>query len=726
MNNDREDEKTRDLESAAEAVAGRGLPRRDFLKLMGGGILIAFTSGEVFPFQETGERRFGRGYPSDFNAYLHIAESGRVTCYTGKIEQGQGSMTVLPQMLAEELEAPLESIDIVMGDTALCPWDMGTFGSLNVRMFGPALRAAGAEAREVLRQLASEKLGVPLDRLDVKEGVIFDRAHPDVRATYGELAHGQKIEKHLAQKPALKTPAELTIMGKPLARRDAEVKVTGEALFAGDVRFPNMLYARVLRPPAYGAKLLRVDTSAADKVGGARIIRDGDLVAAVHELPDLAAEALAAVKASWDIPPSNLDPKNIFDHLLKSAPEGQVAAQGGSLEEGAALSARTFDETYLNQYVAHATLETHTAVAEVTPGQVTVWPSSQAPFRVKDVVAEAVGMPADKVRVRSPFIGGGFGGKTLSTQAAQAAQLSKIVGRPVQVTWSRADEFAFDTFRPASVVKIKSGISKEGRIVYWDYRVYFAGGRSAEQFYDIPNHRTEVLGEWGGGAGSAHPFPVGAWRGPGSNSNTHARECQIDVMAAAAGLDPLEFRLKNLKNPRMERLLRAAADRFGWKPAPAPSGRGFGLSCADYVGTYVVAMAEVAVDKATGEVQVKRLLGAEDMGLSVNPDGTALQIEGCLTMGLGYALSEEVRFQGHRILDENFNTYALPRFSQLPRIETLILNSPELAITGGGEPPIINMGSVIANAVFDATGARLFELPMTPDRVKAALAALSR
>jgi nicotinate dehydrogenase subunit B len=705
-----------------------GLSRRGFLKLMGGGIVIAFTYGEAFPFQETTQRRSGGGYPADFNAYLRIGEDGRVTCFTGKIEQGQGSMTVLPQMLAEELEVPLNTVDMVMGDTDLCPWDMGTFGSLNVRMFGPALRAAAAEARDVLRLLAADKLKVPVERLQMKDGVVFDKNDPKVKATYAELAHGRMIERHLDPKPKLKAPAEFRVMGRPAARRDAPDKVTGKARYAGDIRLPGMVYARILRPPAHGAKLTGIDTSAAEKIPGARIVRDGDLIAAVHEQPDLADKAAGAIKAAYDLPTSDLNDKNIFDHLLKSAPDGKTVAQAGSIEEGAKLAAVTFDETYFNSYVAHAAIETHAAIADVKPEGATVWASSQAPFRVKDEIVQLLGIAPDKVHVKSPFVGGGFGGKTRNTQAVQAVRLSRIVGKPVQVTWSRGDEFFYDTFRPAAVIKIRSGLSKIGRIVFWDYQVFFAGERSSQQFYDIPHHKTVVLGEWGGGGGggSAHPFDVGAWRAPASNSNTFGRECQIDVMAAKAWIDPLEFRIMNLADKRMIRLLKAAADKFGWKPAKAPSGRGFGLSCADYNGTYVVAMAEAEANKGTGEVRIKRMVCAQDSGVAVNPDGAALQIEGCLTMGLGYALSEEVHFKGREVLDLNFDTYALPRFSWLPRIETVLLDSPDLPITGGGEPAIINVGSVVANAIFDATGARLYQLPMTPERVKAAIAALRK
>jgi nicotinate dehydrogenase subunit B len=709
-----------------KAGTASSLSRREFLKVVGGGIFIFVTYGEELAYQEPARFQAGRpGLPTDFNAFLRIGEDGRVTCFTGKIEQGQGAITALPQMLAEELEVPLSSVDIILGDTDLCPWDAGTFGSQTIRSFGPALRGAAAEAREVLKELAAEKLKVPIDRLQAKDGVIFDKTRPQARATYAELAQGKMIERHLSQKPALKTPAELKVMGKPQPRRDALKKVTGEARYAGDIRLPGMLYAKILRPPAHGARLKDLDTSAADKISGAQVIRDGDLIAVLHEFPDEAERALGMIKAQYDLPEMNVDDKSIFDHLLKQAPQGRTVAEGGNLEEGAKLAAASFDETYLNSYVAHASVETHTALVSVEGDKATAWASSQSPFGVRDEVAKAAGLSAQNVHVVSPFIGGGFGGKTRNTQAGQAARLSKTAGKPVQVAWSRADEFFNDTFRPAAIVKIKSGISDSGQIVFWDYEVLFAGERSSQQFYNIPHHRTVVRGEWGGGRGggapSAHPFSVGAWRGPGSNTNTFARECQIDIMAAKAGIDPVEFRLMNLNNPRMQRIIKAAAEKFGWTPAKAPSGRGRGVATADYLGTYLTTMAEVAVDKATGAVQVERVVCAQDMGIAVNPEGAKLQIEGCITMGLGYALTEEVHFKGREVKDLNFDTYQLPRFSWLPKIEAVLLDSPEVPISGGGEPPIITMGGVVANAIFDATGARLYQLPMTPERVKAAL-----
>ena len=374
--------------------------------------------------------------------------------------------------------------------------------------------------------------------------------------------------------------------------------------------------------------------------------------------------------------------------------------------------------------MAHAPLETHSAVAAVENGKVTVWAGTQTPFPVKNQLMQALNLPADKVRVITPFVGGGFGGKSASRQAVEAARLAVLTGGPVRVVFSREEEFFYDTFHPAAVVRIRSGIGADARIALWDYSVYAAGERGAAHFYDIPNHKTVSAGGWGGGNPPGyHPFAVGPWRGPGANTNAFARESQIDVMAAKAGIDPVEFRLKNLKDPRMLRVLRAAAKLFGWTPKPAPSGRGVGVACGIDAGTYVTLMAEAAVEKATGHVQVKRLVCAQEMGVVVNPDGALQQIEGCLTMGLGYALSEEVHFDGGQVLHRNFDSYELPRFSWLPRIEATIVNAPEIAAQGGGEPAIVPVGAVLANAIFDAVGARLHRLPMTPARIKEAMGA---
>ncbi len=695
------------------------ISRRDFLKGLGSGIIILISLDIPFALATEAARR---EQAADFNAYLRIGPNGRVSCFSGKIEMGQGVITSLAQMLADELDVSVASVDMVMGDTTLCPWDMGTFGSMTTRFFGPALRAAAAEARGVLIALAAERLGVPKERLQTKDGVVFDKTQESVRVTYAQLAGGKPIVRHLTEKADLKAVSEFKVMGKPMLRMDSRAKVTGEAKYAADIRLPGMLYARVLRPPAHGAKPIRIDTAAAEAMEGVQVVKDGDLIAVLHKDPDAAGKALEAIKAQFDMPKAEVDDETIFDHLIKGAGEPNVLAQGGDIAEGQGLAEVTVEATYLNSYVAHAPMEPHSAVAQVEGDKATVWASTQTPFPLQSQVAEAIGHSAENVRIIAPFLGGGFGGKSRGLQAIEAARLAKLVGKPVQVAWTRAEEFFYDAFRPAAVVKIRSGTARSGAIVFWDYGVYFAGERGSQQFYNIAHHRTASYSKWNG-EGSAHPFATGPWRAPANNTNTFARESQIDAMAAKVGMDPVEFRLRNLTDQRMVRVLKAAAEAFGWTPAKAPSGRGFGVACGTDAGTYVASMAEVQVDKKTGHVQVKRVVCAQDMGMVINPEGAKLQMEGCVTMGLGYALTEEIHFKGGRINDLNFDTYELPRFPWVPQIKTVLLPADDLPPQGGGEPAIICMGGLIANAVHDATGARLFQLPMTEARLSRALAA---
>ncbi|MFB3787208.1 MAG: molybdopterin cofactor-binding domain-containing protein [bacterium] len=694
--------------------------RREFLKLVGGGIVIFFLAGDEADAQER-RRGFGQDSPADFNAYLQIREDGRVTCLTGKVELGQGIVTSLAQMLADELDVPLASVDMVMGDTDRCPFDRGTFGSLSTRTFGPALRAAAAEARGVLLEMAAERLKTDRGRLRTKEGVVFDSTDPQQKVSYAELTRGQAIARRLREKAVLKSPGAFSLMGKSFPRSDARVKVTGQAQYAGDIRWPDMLYAKIVRPPAHGAQLRTIDTAAAEKIEGVRVVRDGDFVAVLAPDPERAGNALKQIRAQFDAPENPVDDQSIFDHLLKNAPRGETAAEGGDLAVGEKESSWTVEKTYLNGYVSHAPIEPHTATARLEGGKITVWASTQSPFGAQGQIAQAVGMAEKDVQVITPFVGGGFGGKNNNQQAVEAARLAKLAGQPVQLMWSREEEFFYDTFRPAAIVKIKAGVTEAGRIALWDYGVYFAGQRGSEHFYDIPHHRTTVFGSGWTGAPGTHPFATGPWRAPSNNTNTFARESHIDILASHAGIDPVEFRLKNLQDERMIRVLNAAAQQFGWTPAPAPSGRGFGAALGIDAGTYVAHLAEIEVDKSTGRIQVKRVVCAQDMGLCVNPEGAQLQMTGCIMMGLGYALTEEIHFQGGQILDLNFNTYEIPRFSWLPQIETVVIEDREAPPQGGGEPAVIGMGAVIANAVHDATGARLLQLPMTPERIKNAL-----
>ncbi len=699
------------------------IDRRRFFQLTGGGVAVLVSVGPSGLLAQ--ERR--QGYPEDFNAYLLIGKDGRVTVFSGKIEMGQGVMTSQAQMVAEELGVALASIDMVLGDTDRCPFDRGTFGSLTTRIFGPALRAAAAEARLVLIRLASKKLGVPPEKLAVENGVVSVVGSPSRRVTYGELADGRKIARVVDEKAVLRAVAQFQVMGSSPKRLDAPDKVTGHAKYAGDVRPAGMLYARILRPPAHGATLGKLDVSAARKRDGVTLVQRDDLVAVLHPDPEAAAEALASIHADWQVPEATVDTETIFEHLVKAGGTPEVKETRGDVAAGRAVARRVFETTFRKGYVAHAPMEPHVAVAEPRDGKLTVWASTQTPFPTRDRIAEAVGVEPKNVRVITPFVGGGFGGKSADRQALEAARLAQIVGKPVQVAWTREEEFFYDRFDPAAVVEIASALDGSGKISLWDCTVHAAGERGAMPTYDIPNLRLRSSGRMtygdGKGAPSLHPFSVGPWRAPGANMNAFAMESQMDLMAAAAGVDPLEFRLRHLTDPRMRRVLQAAAEAFGWKSGAGPTGQGRGVACSVDAGSYDALMAEVRVDPADGSVRVERVVCAQDMGTVVNPEGAKMQMEGSISMGLGYTFSEELRFKGGDILDRNFKTYRIPRFSWMPRIETVIVKNDDLAPQGGGEPAIVATGAVIANAVFDATGARILRLPLTPDRVRESVAA---
>ncbi len=694
--------------------------RREFIKIVGGGVVVAISMG---PSVLLGQQR-RRMYPEDLNAYLRIGEDGRVSVFTGKIEMGQGVMTSQAQMVAEELRVALSAVDMVMGDTDRCPWDMGTFGSLTTRMFGPYLRAAAAEARAVMLRLASEKLGVPREKLVVADGVVSVAGSPSKKVTYGELAQGKKILRTVDDKSVLRKPSEFTIMGTSPTRFDAHAKVTGGAQYAGDIKLPGVLFACLLRPPAHGAKLTKVDSSAAEKLPGVTVVNQDGFVAVLHADQEAAAKALASVQASWDKPAPPFDTETVFEHILKAAGSAETVTSKGDVAAARSAAAKVYESEFHKGYVAHAPMEPHTSVAEFKDGKMTVWAATQGPFPIRDRIAKELGLAPENVRVLTPFVGGGFGGKNAGQQSVEAARLAKITGKPVQVRWSRPEEFFYDTFDPAAVVKLVTAVDAAGKIALWDYHVFAAGDRGAELFYDVPNVSIKVSGGWRGEGEALHLFGVGPWRAPGANMNIFAKESQVDIMAAAAGIDPLELRLRNTSDPRMRSVMEAAAKLYGWKPrvAPAKNGRGRGLACGIDAGSHVALMADVTVDREKGTIRVERVVAAQEMGVVVNPTGATMQMEGCITQGLGYALAEELRFNGGEILDRNFDSYHIPRFSWVPKIETVIVRNDELAPQGGGEPAIVPMGGVIANAVFDATGVRFYRLPMTPERVRAALA----
>lgn len=693
--------------------------RRSFLQGSAAGALTLFFTGPAgaAPIEPT---RPG-AYPEDFNAFLKISADGRVGCFVGKAELGQGAMTVLAMLVAEELELDPAQVDMLLGDTDLCPWDLPTGGSLTMWHTAPVLRGAAAEARAVLLGMAAKALGAPVADLTLKGGVLWVKAAPKRRISFGELVQGRHLQRHLGKvKP--KPLSECSVIGRSFPRKDALAKITGAAQYAGDLRLPGTLHACILRPPAHGLKLASADTAAAERLPGVRIVRDGALLAVLHPQPDTARKALALVKGTFEGTESDLDDGRIYQHLVAKAATGQrVVSSRGDLAAGEKRAATVVEGEYRNAYESHATLEPHTNVAQWKDGRMTVWASTQAPFGNRQAVAQALKLDPGQVRIITPFVGGGFGGKLVGPGAVEAARIARQVpGVPIQLAWNREEDFFLDGFRPAAVVKIRSGLDAgRGAITFWDNIVAGVSQGEAEFGYDLQTSRYQAPA-----VPDLHPLTTGAWRAPNAHTNAFARECQLDALAVKAGLDPVTLRRRLATDARLLRLLDLALENFGWEPAPGPTGRGIGLACAAWRQTLVVAVAQVAVDKATGKVQVERFLEAVDVGLVVNPDGARQQVEGAITMGIGQALSEEIRFKGGRILDRNFDTYLLPRFSAIPRIQVVFADNAGMASQGIGEPPVVPVAAALANAVFDATGARMTHVPFTPERVLEALKAL--
>jgi isoquinoline 1-oxidoreductase len=703
-----------------DTEAKSGIKRRNFVKLLGGGIFIFFQPWDPFDILGKPTSQERRSLTKDYNAFLHISPNGTINCYTGKIEMGQGVITSLVQIMADELNVQFEKVNIVMGDTELCPYDAGTWGSQTIQTFGPAMRIALAEARGVLTEMASSQLGVPVSQLEVKNGMVSDIKNPSKKISYAQLAKGKKLEKYLDVKPPVEDHTKFTYITKPFKRTDSVLKVTGQAKYTGDLKLPGMVFARILRPPSHFAKLKSVDVSGAEQVTGTQVVRDGDFIAVLHENKEKADEAVVKIKAEYTIDEPNVNDRNLYDRMVGADSTVRVLRSNGDLKEGEKLSGKLFESEFRDPYDAHAPIETHTALGLMEGDKLTVWAATQTPFGLQDDIASEFGMPLEKIRVIAPFVGGGFGGKIAFQQGIEAARLAKLSGKPVMLVWTREEEFFYDTFHPAGVYRVRSGMDKEGKIKMWDYNVFYGGTRGSDTIYDVPHSRTSSYDQKKG-APEIHPFGTGAWRAPNNNSNTFARESHIDIMAAAAGIDPLEFRLKNLKDEKMIACLKACADKFGYVPAKLPSGRGIGMACGTDAGTWVALMAEVKVDKETGHVEVVRVTCAQDMGLCVNPQGTLLQIEGCVIMGMGYSLSEEILFDGGVIHNTGFDNFAIPRFSWVPKIDAVILDRKDKPPKGGGEPAIIAIGAIIANAIYDATGARLYRMPMTPERVLEAL-----
>jgi nicotinate dehydrogenase subunit B len=684
--------------------------RRDFCKLLGGGLLVAFALDDAEALQESGRSAGGSGAPEEIGAWVHIGEDGAVTVYTGKAEVGQNIRTSLSQVVAEELRTPLSTITMVMADTDLTPFDMGTFGSRTTPFMAPQLRKAAAAARELLVGLAATEWNVAPSSIVVKDGLL---THPPTSRSlgFGTLAKGQRLLKRIDETVPTAPPDRWVIAGQSVPKVNGRDIVTGRHEYASDLKRPGLLYGKVLRPPSFGATLVSVDTKAAEGLPGVTVVRDGDFVGVTADKTDLATGALSRIRGEWKRTPQPSQ-ADLFQYLKKNPTGGQGFDSGsrhqtGSVEGGMAEAQVKLEATYTVSYIAHAPLEPRAAVAEWGTKGLTVWTGTQRPFGVRDELAEAFSLPKEKVRVIVPDTGSGYGGKHTGEAAVEAARLAKGAGRPVKLVWTREEEFTWAYFRPAGVIDVRSGASKDGRVNAWEFHNYNSGAAAISTPYDVPNQHVEFHP-------TRSPLRQGSYRGLAATANHFARETHMDELASALGLDPLEFRLRNLKDPRLRAVLEAAADRFAWgKLAPTPE-RGFGLSCGVEKGGYLATCAELSVSKATGEIRASRVVMAFECGAILNPDHLRNQVEGATLMGIGGALFEAIQFEDGLVLNPRFSLYRVPRFKDAPLLETVLLDRKDLPSAGAGETPIVGVAPALGNALFSATRSRRRSLPLAP------------
>jgi isoquinoline 1-oxidoreductase len=680
------------------------LDRRDFLKLCGGGLLVCF-SGASSLAQEAG-RRFGEHeLPKEISAWVHIDENGKITVFTGKVEIGQNIRTSLAQQVAEELRVPFSSITMVMGDTDLTPWDMGTFGSRSTPTMGPQLRTMASAARQMLVETAARRWSADPSTLLAADGCVTNPKNGK-SLTYGEITRGEKLTQAVSGDPPLTPATQWKIAGTALPKAAGREFVTGKHQYPSDIVRPGMMFGKILRPAGFNASLSSLDTAAAEKIPGVKIVRDGDFIGVVADDISIAENALSAIQAKWNVP-AQISNQELFEYLRKN-PDNEDRDQphiSGSVAQTMAAAEVKLEQHYTVQYIAHAPLEPRAAVAEWSGDKITVWTGTQRPFGVRDELAEAFRIPANKARVIMPDMGSGYGGKHTGECAIEAARLSKAVGKPVKLVWTREEEFTWAYFRPAGWIEIKSGARRDGTLVAWEHHNYNSGPSGIDTPYNVANKTIQFHP-------TKSPLRQGSYRGLAATANHFAREVHMDELAHSLGIDPLEFRLKNLTDPRLCAVFQSAAERFGWEKSKPAAGHGWGIAGGVEKGGYVATCVEVEVD-STKKVRLRRAVQAWESGAIVNPNGLKNQNMGAIVQAIGGALFEAIQFKDGCILNPHFAEYRVPRFSDMPEIDVVLIDRKDLPSAGAGETGIVGLAPAVSNAIFAATGTRLRNMPMT-------------
>jgi nicotinate dehydrogenase subunit B len=763
-----------------------GFTRRAFLRSSGALVVVFSSAASLLGIDEAAARgqfdtRASHIDPSKLDSWLAIAADGRVTGYTGKCELGQGILTAQMQLVAEELSVPIERVTLVQCDTEVCPDQGTTSGSQSTptNFNERNLAQAAATAREALLRLASERLGIAVEQLTIDEGVIASKSDGAKHVTYGELIGGRRFNVTMDANARRKPPSEWKLLGTPVHRVDMVAMATGQYEFVHNVRVPGMLHGTVVRPPSVGATLTGVDESSVRGMPGVvKVVVKKNFLGVVAEKPWQAMQAASRLRATWLPGPALPSQHDFYDYMRRQRSRDAYVVKAPDVDERLARAATVIKATYLHPYQMHGSMGPSCAVASVEGNRATVWSPTQSAYPTRSGVAMVLGIPVDNVRVIFRRGSGCYGINGADTVSYDAAVLSQAVGRPVRVQLSRKDEMAWENYGLAYVIDQRVGVDSNGSIVAWDAESW-SPSRGGRPGYDRPGNvvtgmllgfepapftpraAAEPVGEFRNGSNAApsyvsgtvagkaggtgtvtservlthtieSPFFTGPLRSPSRLQNTFAHECLMDEIAAQLKVDPVAYRLRHLRDPRLKEVLSAAARAAAWEARPSPKAgaartgvaTGRGISCVLYEGDngYVAMVAEIEIDQATGRLTAKRLVIAQDCGPISNPDGMRNQLEGGALQGLSRALGEEVTWDASKVTSVDWRTYrTLPLGFAVPAIESVLIDRGDGKAMGAGETAITLVAAAVGNAIFDATGARIREVPFTPERVRAAL-----
>jgi CO/xanthine dehydrogenase Mo-binding subunit len=768
---------------ARAALERAGFSRRNFLK-GSGALIVGFRLAGTAGAQVLSGPYPGSPAMNQLDSWIAIGADGTVTAYSGKEELGQGIATAQTQLVAEELCVPLERVKLLYCDTSITPDQAHTSGSQShpANFNHGNLAQAGATAREALLRLASERLNVPVERLVAAAGVIAVKGDPSKKIAYVQLVGGRKFSLALDPNAKRKPASEWTVLGKPVPRPDLPDLASGQFEFVHNVRVPGMLHGKVIRPPAVGATVVSVDeTSVKDLPGVVKVVVRKNFVGVVVQKPWQAVQAAAKLKVQWSAGVGLPDHTGFYNHLRNQKPtRDTLAVDSGNVDRKLAEAASVMKATYYHPYQMHGSLGSSCAVADVRGDRATIWSATQAVWYQRNTSAMLLGIKPENVRVIFRRGSGCYGLNGADTVTYDAALLSQAAGKPVRVQLSRKDEMAWENYGQPFVIDERAGLDSGGNIVAWDHESWsaslgnrpgagrpgnvitgFLAGFEPDPFVPqspapaprtynnggnhVPSYMAGAVGGEAQGTGKIRsqrvllhsvrsPFWTGPLRSPARLQNTFAHESFLDELAAHVKADPVEYRLRHLSHPRLIEVVKAAARAANWETRPSPRPRnpragvaaGRGIACVAYEGDngYSAAVVEVEVNQDTGKVTVKRIVASADVGPISNPDGLRNQIEGGALQAISRALGEEVAWDNQKVTSVDWATYhSLPMGFDVPKIESVLLNRPDEEANGAGETSITVIAGALANAIYDATGARIRQIPFTPERVKAAVAA---